>query len=59
MASIGGPNMNMSEALRANNISTPHAQPNQQTLPGAGTFREDSNHGSYLKSASFSKRIQN
>ncbi|CAI8618760.1 unnamed protein product, partial [Vicia faba] len=36
MASIGGPNMNMSEALRANNISTPQAQPNQQTLPGAG-----------------------
>ena len=24
-----------------------------------GTFREDSNHGSYLKRASFSKRIQN
>ncbi|KAI5384800.1 hypothetical protein KIW84_071699 [Lathyrus oleraceus] len=35
-SSIGGPNMNMSEALRANNISTPQAQPNQQALPGAG-----------------------
>ncbi|KAL5096067.1 hypothetical protein RYX36_000394, partial [Vicia faba] len=36
MDSIGGPNMNMSEALRENNISTPQAQPNQQTLHGAG-----------------------
>ncbi|KAI5425738.1 hypothetical protein KIW84_031528 [Lathyrus oleraceus] len=35
-SSIGGPNMNMSEALRANNISTPQARPNQQASPGAG-----------------------
>ncbi|CAJ1938408.1 unnamed protein product [Sphenostylis stenocarpa] len=32
-SSIGGPAINMSEALRANNISTP--QPNPQALPGA------------------------
>ncbi|WJX53318.1 hypothetical protein P8452_39323 [Trifolium repens] len=36
-SSIGGPTINMSEALRANSISTPQAQPNnQQALPGAG-----------------------
>ncbi|XP_014509258.1 uncharacterized protein LOC106768552 [Vigna radiata var. radiata] len=32
-SSIGGPTITMSEALRANNISTP--QPNPQALPGA------------------------
>ncbi|KAK7399719.1 hypothetical protein VNO78_10908 [Psophocarpus tetragonolobus] len=32
-SSIGGPTITMSEALRANNISTP--QPNPQSLPGA------------------------
>ncbi|ESW31528.1 hypothetical protein PHAVU_002G245500 [Phaseolus vulgaris] len=32
-SSIGGPSITMSEALRANNISTP--QPNPQALPGA------------------------
>ncbi|XP_058779210.1 uncharacterized protein LOC131653150 [Vicia villosa] len=32
-SSIGGPNMNMSEALRANNISMPQAQPSQHALP--------------------------
>ncbi|KAH1250900.1 GBF-interacting protein 1 [Glycine max] len=32
-SSIGGPTINMSEALRANSISTP--QPNPQALPGA------------------------
>ncbi|KAI5426313.1 hypothetical protein KIW84_031928 [Lathyrus oleraceus] len=31
---VGGPDMNMSEALRANNISTPQARPNQQASPG-------------------------
>lgn len=31
---VGSPDMNMSEALRANNISTPQARPNQQASPG-------------------------